>query len=97
MSDELTGKVKEAGQEALERGKSVAQDAVGAAAETARERGGEELDGLSTSVQQKAEEITDVTRPSGRGADDVVGRGAETDEESRCACPMATGRRRRGV
>ena len=66
VSDQVTEKAKEAAQETLERGKAVAQETVAAAADTARDRGGEELDGLSSSVQQKAEEITDAPgRPAG--------------------------------
>ena len=59
VSDQVTEKAKEAAQESLERGKAVAQDAVAAAADTARERGSEEVEGMSSSLQEKAEEIRD--------------------------------------
>ena len=57
ISDEVTDKVKEAGHEAFERGKSVAQDAVGAATDTVQERGQSEAQQMSESLQDKAQEI----------------------------------------
>ena len=54
LSDDLTDKVKEAGHEALDRGKSVAQDALQAAGETVQERGQEEAGALSDSLRDKA-------------------------------------------
>ena len=57
ISDEVTDKVKEAGHEALERGKSVAQEAVGAATETVQDRGQSEAQQMSESLQDKAQEI----------------------------------------
>jgi hypothetical protein len=56
-SDQVTDKVKEAGQEALDRGKSVAQDAIEAAGDTARERGQHEADAMTDSLRDKAQQV----------------------------------------
>jgi hypothetical protein len=61
MSDELTGKVKEAGQEALDRGKSVAQDALQAAGETVQERGHDEAAAMRDSLRDKAHDVAGTT------------------------------------
>jgi hypothetical protein len=58
ISDEVTDKVKEAGHEALERGKPVAQDAVVAVAETVQNRGQSEAQQMSESLQDNAQEIS---------------------------------------
>ena len=57
VSDQVTDKVKEAGQEALDRGKSVAQDAVHAATDTAQERGQQEAEAMTDSLRDKAQEV----------------------------------------
>jgi hypothetical protein len=57
VSDQVSEKVKEAGQEALDRGKSVAQDALGAAADTAQEHGQQQAREMSSSLQDKAQEV----------------------------------------
>jgi len=57
LSDEVTDKAKEAAQESLQRGKAVAQDALDAATETLQERGSEEAQELSSSLQDKAQEV----------------------------------------
>ena len=56
-SDHVTEKVKEVGGEALERGKSVAQDAVQAAGDTAQKRGRAEADELKSSVQEASHTV----------------------------------------
>jgi hypothetical protein len=56
VADEMKEKARETGQEALERGKHVAQQAAESAKETAREAGQEEAEGLRSSAEQKAEE-----------------------------------------
>jgi hypothetical protein len=56
-SDQVTAKVKEAGQEALERGKSVAQDTLGAATDTAKDSAGHHAEEMSSSLQDKAQEV----------------------------------------
>jgi len=57
VSDQVTHKVKEAGHEALDRGKSVAQDAMSAASDTAREQGQQQAQEMSSSLQDKAQEV----------------------------------------
>ena len=57
LSDEVTDKAKEAAHESFERGKAVAQDALGAATDTLQERGQEEAHELSSSLQEKAQEV----------------------------------------
>lgn len=69
MSDELKSSVTEAGQEALERGKVVAEEVGATAVETARESGREQTEELTASLQSQA-----------RGAitgDEVPGRGQQ--------------------
>lgn len=51
-SDQMIEKAKDVGEEALERGKSVAGDAVHAATESAQQRGRTEAEGLKTSVKE---------------------------------------------
>jgi hypothetical protein len=50
--------MKDTGQEALERGKSVAQDAAQAATQTVQRRGKQEADALQKSVAEKTDEAT---------------------------------------
>jgi len=57
LSDQVTDLAKEAGQDAVERGKSVAQEALGAAADTVQERGKEEAQEMSSELQDKAQEV----------------------------------------
>jgi len=61
ISDQVTDTIREAGQEALERGKAVAQDAAQAATDTAQERGKQEADALQESVGDKARKATQTT------------------------------------
>jgi hypothetical protein len=61
VEDERLGPVvdqaKETGQEALARGKQVAQQAAGSAAETVRERGQQHGEDLVASTKQRAQEL----------------------------------------
>src|SRR5689334_10103821 len=57
MADQLKQQAAETGQEALERGKQVAQDAAHSAAETAKESGREHGQQLADSARESAEEI----------------------------------------
>jgi ElaB/YqjD/DUF883 family membrane-anchored ribosome-binding protein len=57
MADDVMGKVKETGQEALERGKQVASDAAQAAKDTAQEQGREQAQGLQQSARSSAQEV----------------------------------------
>jgi hypothetical protein len=59
VSDQVTDKAKEAGQEALDRGKSVAKDAVQAATDTAQERGQHEAEAMTDSLRDKAQQVAD--------------------------------------
>jgi gas vesicle protein len=63
VADEVKSKAADAGQEALEHGKQVAQAAAQSAVETAKEEGKQHGEELSDSVQEKAREVT----PSGAG------------------------------
>jgi Protein of unknown function (DUF3618) len=58
MADQVKSAAADAGQEALERGKAVAQDAAESAAETAKERGREESQELSSTLREKASDVT---------------------------------------
>jgi hypothetical protein len=57
LSDQVSDKAKEAAHESLERGKAVAQDALEAATDTLQERGQEEAQQMSSSLQDKAQAI----------------------------------------
>jgi Protein of unknown function (DUF3618) len=58
VSDQVTDKAREAGQEALERTKSVAQEAAQSASDTLQERGGSEAQEMASSLRDKATEAT---------------------------------------
>jgi ElaB/YqjD/DUF883 family membrane-anchored ribosome-binding protein len=61
-ADTLKAKAAETGQEALERGKQVAQDVAQTATETARASGSQHASELSETAQQKASEASDEAR-----------------------------------
>jgi hypothetical protein len=61
-ADTVKAKAAETGQEALERGKQVAQDVAQTAQQTAKESGSQHASELSQSAQQKASEAADDTR-----------------------------------
>lgn len=58
LSDQVKAQAADTGREALEHGKQVAQAAAQSAAETAKEEGRQHGEELTTSVQQKAHEVT---------------------------------------
>jgi ElaB/YqjD/DUF883 family membrane-anchored ribosome-binding protein len=58
MADDVKAKVKETGQEALERGKEVAREAASSTAEAAREHGQD----LAASAKQRSQEVRDQVR-----------------------------------
>ena len=58
IADDLKDKVKETGQEALERGQEVAKEAAQSAQETVQERGREHGEELASSAQQNMQEAT---------------------------------------
>ena len=64
MADDVKATAADAGREALERGKDVAQEAGAAAIETAKERGREEGEELSESLQAKAREVAPRETPT---------------------------------
>jgi gas vesicle protein len=57
VADQVKDKVKETGQEALERGRQVAQEVASTAADTARERTQDHGQQLADSARQNAQEI----------------------------------------
>ena len=57
MADQVKGTLKESGQEALDRGKQVAQDAVGAATETAKDSMQQQGQEMSESLKESAREV----------------------------------------
>jgi hypothetical protein len=57
MADEVKETAAEAGREALERGKIVAQDTAATAVEAAKETGREQSEELTSSLQQKAGDV----------------------------------------
>jgi hypothetical protein len=70
MADEVKDTVKETGQEALERGKQVAQDAASAASDAVKESGQEQAEGLRDSVQESVsgESSSQTATPSANNA-----------------------------
>ena len=59
VADTVKAKAAETGQEALERGKQVAQDVAQSAQQTAKESGSQHADELRQTAQQKASEAAD--------------------------------------
>ena len=63
VSDEMKSTAAEAGREALERGKIVAQEAGASAAEAAKETGKEQGEEMTASLQQKAQDVRREAAP----------------------------------
>ena len=57
MSDQVGEKAREAGQEALDRTKGVAREAVDNARQTVEERSGDEAEQMASSLRDKAQEV----------------------------------------
>jgi hypothetical protein len=57
VADQIKDKVKETGQEALDRGKQVAQDVAGTAADTAKQSAKEHGQELADSAKQNAQDV----------------------------------------
>jgi hypothetical protein len=57
VADQVKDKVKETGQEALDRGKQVAQEATSSAAATAKQEGREHGHGLAQSAKQNVQDV----------------------------------------
>ena len=64
VADQVKDKVKETGQEALDRGKQVAQEVASSAADTAKERTQEQGQELADSARQSAQDVASETRRS---------------------------------
>ena len=62
VADQVKDKVKETGQEALDRGKQVAQEVASTATETAKEKTQEHGQGLADSAKQNAQDVRSETR-----------------------------------
>jgi ElaB/YqjD/DUF883 family membrane-anchored ribosome-binding protein len=62
VADQVKDKVRETGQEALDRGRQVAQDVASSAAETARDRTHEHGQDLADSARQSAKDVTAEAR-----------------------------------
>jgi gas vesicle protein len=61
MADQVKDKVRETGQEALDRGKQVAQEVASSAADTARQRTQEQGQELADSARQSAQDVRSET------------------------------------
>jgi hypothetical protein len=66
VADDVKAKVKETGQEALEHGKQVAQDAAKSAQETAKESGLEHAQQVKDSAQQSTQDAGSSATPTGQ-------------------------------
>ena len=66
VADQVKDKVKETGQEALDRGKQVAQEVASSAAETAKEQGQQHGQELAQSATQNAKDLGAQTRRRAR-------------------------------
>jgi gas vesicle protein len=66
VADQVKDKVKETGQEALDRGKQVAQEVASTAAETAKERTQEQGQELADSAKQHAQDVGDQAQQTTR-------------------------------
>jgi hypothetical protein len=58
MADQVKSTAADAGQEALQHGKEVAKAAADSAVETAKEKGKQHGEELSSSLQEKARDVT---------------------------------------
>jgi uncharacterized protein DUF3618 len=68
VADQVKDKVRETGQEALDRGKQVAQEVASSAADTAKQRTQEHGQDLADSAKQNAQEVASETRQGGSGS-----------------------------
>jgi hypothetical protein len=62
VADQVKDKVKETGQEALDRGKQVAQEVASTATETAKEKTQEHGQGLADSAKESAQDVRSEAR-----------------------------------
>jgi hypothetical protein len=68
VADQVKDKIKETGQEALDRGKQVAQEVASSAADTAKQRTQEHGQGLADTARQSAQEVASEARQGGSGS-----------------------------
>jgi hypothetical protein len=68
MADQVKDKVKETGQEALDRGKQVAQEVASTATETAKEKAQEHGQELADSAKQSAQDVKSEASSSSSGS-----------------------------
>jgi hypothetical protein len=68
VADQVKDKVKETGQEALDRGRQVAQEVASTAADTAKQRTQEHGQELAESARQSAQEVASEARQGGSGS-----------------------------
>jgi hypothetical protein len=68
VADQVKDRVKETGQEALDRGRQVAQDVAGTAADTARQRTQEQGQELAESARQSAQDVASEARQGSSGS-----------------------------
>jgi hypothetical protein len=66
VADQVKDKVKETGQEALDRGKQVAQEVASTAADTAQEQTQEHGQEMADSARQHAQDVTSQARQATR-------------------------------
>jgi hypothetical protein len=66
VADQVKDRVKETGQEALDRGKQVAQEVASTAADTARQRTQEQGQELADSARQSAQDVASDARQAGK-------------------------------
>jgi vacuolar-type H+-ATPase subunit H len=62
VADQVKDRVKETGQEALDRGKQVAQEVASSAADTAKQRTQEHGQELAESARQNAQDVASEAR-----------------------------------
>jgi hypothetical protein len=72
VADQVKDRVRETGQEALDRGRQVAQDVASTAADTARQRTQEQGQELAESTRQSAQDVTSEARQGGSGSSSAV-------------------------
>jgi hypothetical protein len=72
VADQVKDRVRETGQEALDRGRQVAQDVASTAADTARQRTQEQGQELAESTRQSAQDVASEARQGGSGSSSAV-------------------------
>jgi gas vesicle protein len=73
VADQVKDKVRETGQEAMDRGRQVAQDVAGTAADTARQRTQEQGQELADSARQSAQDVASEARQGSSGSSSATG------------------------